>query len=192
MAVRTDSPQIAALKVAVEKRIGHIIESRADFTYLALEIERVTCEHLAENTLRRIWGKISGYNTVFIRTLDVLSRFVGCEHWYAFCDKLKKESAIESGIVKDGNSIKTEDLHPGERVRIGWLPDRECIIEFQGGRTFKAIDCKNSTLQTGDSFECSVMLKHYPLFVDNLVHGGEICQRYSMGLDNGLTTLEKL
>ena len=65
-------------------------------------------------------------------------------------------------------------------------------MEFQGGRTFKAVDCKNSTLQVGDSFECGVMLKHYPLFVDNLVHGGELCLRYSMGLDNGLTTLEKL
>ena len=192
MAVRTDSPQIAALKIAVEKRLGHAAESRADFTFLASEIERVTHEHLAENTLRRIWGRLEGYDTVFTRTLDVLSRFVGYEHWNAFCDALKNESRIESEIVKGESSIRAEDLAPGERIRIGWLPDRVCIVEYQGGRTFKAIDCINSTLQIGDSFECSVFLKHYPLFVDNLVHGGELCQRYSMGLDNGLTTLEKL
>lgn len=192
MAVRTDSPQVAALKIAVEKRIGHIIESRADFTHLASAIERVTHEHLAENTLRRIWGKLDGYDTVFTRTLDVLSRFVGFHHWTDFCDDIKKKSCSESDLVKRASTIKVEDLQPGDRIRIGWLPDRECIIEFQGGRTFKAIDCKNSTLQTGDSFECSVMLKNYPLFVDNLFHGGELCQRYSMGLDNGLITLEKL
>lgn len=192
MAIRTCIPQISALRQAVEKRMGHVIETRSDFALLAMDIERVTHEHLAENTLRRIWGKLKGYDTVFTRTLDVLSRFVGSEHWLDFCDKLKVDSETESEIVRENSSIKVEDLRPGDRVRIGWLPDRICIIEYQGGRTFKAVDCKNSTLQIGDSFECSVMLKRYPLFVDNLVHGGELCQRYSMGLDNGLTILEKL
>lgn len=192
MAVRTESPQVASLKIVVEKRFGHSVQSRADFTNLAVEIERVTHEHIAENTLRRIWGSLKSYETVFVRTLDVLSRYVGYEHWNSFCEVMKNDARRESDIVRNSNSIKVEDLTPGDRVRIGWLPDRECVIEYQGGRIFKAIDCKNSTLQVGDSFECNMMLKHYPLFVDNLVHGGELCQRYSMGLDNGLTTLEKL
>ena len=192
MAVKTDSPQIAALKHTVEKRFGHPIEGRSDFSLLAMEVERITHEHIAENTLRRLWGKISGYDTVFTRTLDVLCRYVGSEHWNDFCNSLKKQSSKESDIVSDGTSIKVEDLAPGDRIRIGWLPDRVCIIEYVGGRMFKAVDTRNSTLQVGDTFECSVMLKNYPLFVDNLVHGGEHCQRYSMGLNNGLTTLEKL
>lgn len=192
MATRTDTPQIAVLRLMTEKRFGHPIESRADFTLLASEIERTTREHLSENTLRRLWGRISGYDTVFTRTLDVISRYVGYEHWSAFCKEQARQGNRESGIVSDGVSIKVEDLEPGDRIRIGWLPDRLCIIEFLGGRMFKAIDAKNSTLQIGDTFECSLMLKNYPLFVDNLVHGGEHCQRYSIGLNNGLTTLEKL
>ena len=176
----------------MEKRFGHPIESRSDFSLLAIEIERVTHEHIAENTLRRLWGKISGYDTVFTRTLDVLCRYVGCEHWNAFVVSLHKQSSRESDIISDGTSIKVEDLTPGDRIRIGWLPDRICIIEYVGGRMFKAVDTRNSTLQVGDTFECSIMIKNYPLFVDNLVHGGEHCQRYSIGLNNGLTTLEKL
>ena len=177
MAVKTDLPEILALRQSVEKRFGHPIESRSDFSLLAIEIERVTHEHIAENTLRRLWGKISGYDTVFTRTLDVLCRYVGSEHWNDFCNSLKKQSSKESDIVSDGTSIKVEDLAPGDRIRIGWLPDRVCIIEYVGGRMFKAVDTRNSTLQVGDTFECSVMLKNYPLFVDNLVHGGEHCQR---------------
>ena len=88
--------------------------------------------------------------------------------------------------------IKVEELQIGDKIRLGWLPDRMCIVQYIGGRTFKAIDAVNSTVQTGDTFECSLMIKGYPLFVDNLVHGGEHCQRYSMGLQSGLTTLEKL
>lgn len=192
MAVKTDSPQIVSLRNTVEKRFGHPVEGRSDFSLLAIEIERITHDHIAENTLRRLWGRISGYETVFTRTLDVLCRYVGHEHWNAFCQSLQKQSSRESSIISDGTSIKVEDLNPGDRIRMGWLPDRVCIVEYIGGRMFKAIDTKNSTLQVGDTFECNVMLKNYPLFVDNLVHGGEHCQRYSMGLNNGLTTLEKL
>lgn len=192
MAVKTDLPQISSLRNAVEKRFGHPIESRTDFTLLAQEIERTTHEHIAENTLRRLWGKIEGYDTVFTRTLDVLCRYIGHEHWNSYCQSLKKSSPRESEIVSGGTTIKTEDLSVGDRIRIGWLPDRVCVVEYVGGRMFKAVDAKNSTLQVGDTFECNVMIKNYPLFVDNLVHGGEHCQRYSMGLNNGLTTLERL
>jgi len=192
MATKTDSIEIIALKKAVEMRFSHSLETRSDFSLLATNIEMVTRDHLAENTLRRLWGRISGYNTVFTRTLDVLSRYVGYEHFKEFCVKHKESSCRESDIITGGHSIKVEQLVPGDRIRIGWLPDRICLVEYIGGRMFKAIQCKNSTLQEGDTFECSIMIKNYPLFVDNLVHGGEHCARYSIGINNGLTILEKL
>lgn len=79
MAVQTNSPQIEALRIAVEKRFGHRIESRYDYTQLGGEIEQITHEHIADNTLRRLWGGISGYDTVQTRTLNVLCRYAGFE-----------------------------------------------------------------------------------------------------------------
>ena len=76
MAIDTSIPQVAALKLAVEKRFGHPIETRSDFTLLAADIERTTRDHIAENTLRRLWGRISSYDTVFTRTLDILSKYI--------------------------------------------------------------------------------------------------------------------
>ena len=192
MAIKTDSIEIETLKNAVEKRFGRSIETRTDFSLLASDIEVVTREHLADNTLRRLWGRISGYNTVFVRTLDVLSRYVGHKQFSDFCQSLNSADGRESDIIAHGFAVKTEELLPGERVRIGWQPNRICTVEYVGGRMFKAIECKNSTLQEGDTFECSIMIKGYPLFVDNLVHGGEHCARYSIGINNGLTILEKL
>ena len=58
MAIQIDLPQIAALRIAVEKRFGRPIESRYDYTLLGEDIEQVTREHMAENTLRRLWGSI--------------------------------------------------------------------------------------------------------------------------------------
>lgn len=192
MAIDTSIPQVAALKLAVEKRFGHPIETRSDFTLLAADIERTTRDHIAENTLRRLWGRISSYDTVFTRTLDILSKYIGHEQWKSYCEYLSKEKNPESEIVVEAVSIRVEDLKPGDKIRIGWLPDRICIVQYMGGRTFKAIDAKNATIQIGDTFECSLMLKNFPLFVENLVHGGEYCNRYTMGMINGITTLEKL
>lgn len=192
MAIDTSIPQVAALKLAVEKRFGHPIETRSDFTLLAADIERTTRDHIAENTLRRLWGRISSYDTVFTRTLDILSKYIGHEQWKSYCEYLSKEKNPESEIIVEAVSIRVEDLKPGDKIRIGWLPDRICIVQYMGGRTFKAIDAKNATLQIGDTFECSLMLKNFPLFVENLVHGGEYCNRYTMGMINGITTLEKL
>ena len=192
MAIDTSIPQVAALKLAVEKRFGHPIETRSDFTLLAADIERTTRDHIAENTLRRLWGRISSYDTVFTRTLDILSKYIGHEQWKSYCEYLSKEKNPESEIVVEAVSIRVEDLKSGDKIRIGWLPDRICIVQYMGGRTFKAIDAKNATLQIGDTFECSLMLKNFPLFVENLVHGGEYCNRYTMGMINGITTLEKL
>lgn len=192
MAIKTDSPQIVLLRQIVEKRFGHPVSGRSDFSLLVSAIENVTNEHVAENTLRRLWGKMSGYTTVFTRTLDVLCHYVGYEHWNSFCISLQKSSDFESKVISDGTSIKVEDLVPGDRIRIGWCPDRECVVEYMGGRIFRAIDIRNSTIQVGDTFECSIMLKNFPLFVDNFVHGDDVHQRYSMGHKNGLTILEKL
>jgi hypothetical protein len=192
MAIKTDSIQVKALLIAVEKRFGHPIESRTDFTLLADDIQRITNEYIAESTLRRLWGRIHGYKTVFTRTLDVICKYIGHEHWNAYCKFLKSDSHKESEFLNNGFSINVEDLKPGDKIRMGWLPDRICIIEYIGGRTFKAIDAVNATLQKGDTFECSIIIKGYPLFVENLVHGGEHCFRYSAGMQNGITILEKL
>lgn len=71
MPIQRDTPEVAVLMNAVEKKFGHKPESRSDFTALSYDIEKTIREHLAENTLRRIWGRLKGYQTVFVRTPDV-------------------------------------------------------------------------------------------------------------------------
>ena len=59
MAIKTNTPEIVALKQAVEKRFGHPIESRTDFTLLAYDIERTTNNHIAE---------VFGYHPYYLGT----------------------------------------------------------------------------------------------------------------------------
>ena len=166
MNIHTDLPQVAALRLEVERRLGRSLACRSDFTILASEIERVTREHIAENTLRRIWGRMKSYGTVFGRTLDVLSRYAGFDGWDAFCAHLREVAGIESDLVRDVRSVRTEN--------------------------FRAVETENSTMRPGDTFECGMFILGYPLAVDNFVHDSETVPRYVMGTDHGLTTLERL
>ena len=102
MAIKSNLVEIVALKNRVEKRFGRSIETRTDFSLLASDIELVTREHLADNTLRRLWGRISGYDTVFVRTLDVLSRYAGYKQFSDFCRSLHEVEHKESAIVSQG------------------------------------------------------------------------------------------
>ena len=192
MSIHSHLPQVAALRAAVEDRFGRPVRSRADFTELADAVEAVTREHLGENTLRRLWGRMAGYDTVFTRTLDVLCRYAGFPHWEVFCAYLSSEGGRESDITAGAECVRADALCPGARVRIGWMPDRLCTLEYLGERKFRAVDALHSTLAAGDVFECSLLLKGFPLYADNLQHDGTILQRYVMGRDHGLTTLELL
>lgn len=192
MAVDTNRPEVAQLICDVEQRFGRSVITRSDFAKLVNCIEDVTSNHISENTLRRLWGRISGYVSVFVHTLDVLAQYVGYEHWDAYLEHIARLDNVESSIIATAKTVKSCDLNIGDRVRIGWLPNRLCIVEYLGHNKFVAVETHNSTLQPGDVFECGVMIKNHPLFIDNLVHGNEYCPRYSIGLNNGLTTLEKL
>ena len=140
----------------------------------------------------RIWGHMKGYDTVFVRTLDVLCHYIGFSGWEAFCTHVREVTGKESDLVSGGRSVRTEDLRIGDRLRIGWLPDRLCVVELEGGHTFRAVETENSTMRPGDTFECSLFILGYPLTVDNFVHDGQVVPRYVMGTDHGLTTLEQL
>ena len=192
MNINADLPQIAALRLEVERCLGSPLTCRADFAFLASEIERITREHIAENTLRRIWGHMKGYDTVFVRTLDVLCHYIGFSGWEAFCTHIREVTGKESDLVSGGRSVRTDSLQAGDRLRIGWLPDRLCVVELEGGHTFRAVETENSTMRPGDTFECSLFILGYPLAVDNFVHDGQVVPRYVMGTDHGLTTLEQL
>ena len=192
MPIRTDSPQVMALRKAVEQKFAAPLLIRDDFVRLSEAIEVETREHIGENTLRRLWGRMKGYASVFARTLNVLCYYVGSASWEAFCSMLETSGKRESDFVDGPDVLKADTLSPGDRVRIGWMPNRLCVIEYLGDRNFRVAEAENSTVRPGDRFSCSTFLKGSPLYVDDLVHGDALYTRFGMGLDNGLTTLERL
>jgi hypothetical protein len=97
MNIQTDIPQIAVLREAVEAQEGRMMRTHPDFVKLRQTIYGNSKEFISESTLERVWEySTRGYETVSLRTLDVLARFVGCKDWDGFCEKPSKRTTPNS------------------------------------------------------------------------------------------------
>ena len=190
MRVDINIPEIASLRSAVEQKFGCPMRAPRHFTSLSFDIEEVLHEYLSETTLQRLWLYKSGYRTVAIHSLNVLSRYVGHTDWEAYCSQLRDNSKVES-VLFDGSGISIKDLKPGSRIRIGWQPDRVCVIEYLGEFRFRAVETHNAKLSAGDTFNCTRIQIGHEMCLDNLVRG-ESDMNYVIGTSNGLTMLEVL
>jgi len=191
MPIRTDSPQVAMLRLEAETQYGHPVKTPSDFIILAGFIEQKTGEHMSDSTIKRLWTPSLAYRTVSLRTLNVLSQYVGFKHFDDFLEYLADKGVLEeSEMIAGEDAVRADDLKEGAIVSIAWMPDRECKFKFLGGRQFEAIECHNSTIKEGDTFYCSCFIKGRKLFVDKLLHEGTVYESYVMGTHHGLTRVE--
>ena len=194
MAVDSKSPEIFALRKKVEEAFKANPVTHSNFQSLSNEIFQATKEHLSVSTLERIWNYSNyGYETVSLRTLDVICRYIGFDSWNAFLKSLEDAREDESDIF-DCETVESAELEPGNLLRIGWQPNRVCTLRYLGNNRYQAESTVNSTLQPGDTFSCLSFQIHSPLYVDDLrdEKGAIKGVRYGMGLRHGLTLLQKL
>ncbi|MBQ8812423.1 MAG: hypothetical protein IJZ70_08955 [Bacteroidales bacterium] len=147
-------------------------------------------EHMSVSTLERLWGySTRHYETVSMRTLNVLCRFIGFHGWDHFCESADSHSK-ESELF-EGETISTSDLESGTRIRLSWPPGRTCIVRYLGNNRFIAEATENSTMKPGDTFSCLQFQKGRELHLDSFCKAGsEERYRYVVGIDTGLTCLE--
>lgn len=193
MVIKRNIPQISALRQHVERRFGKKLAVHADFQALTAAIEAALRLHISETTLERVWGySTRGYDTVSLHTLDVLAAYAeGCS-WEDFCKLLQEGTNCESDYFNTEH-IDSRELTEGDRLRIGWLPDRICEIRYLGENRFQAERCENSKLQAGDTFSCLQFTLGHPLTMTDLCRDNALLgPTYVAGQKNGLTTLVRI
>ena len=165
MNIRTDIPQIAALRETVEGTTGLMPRTHADFITLGLTIERKLKEHISESTLERVWGySTRGYDTVSKRTLDVLARIAGHLGWEVFCKSTGADE--DSGFIDDPSTLDPETLPQGARLKLCWQPNRTVILRHLGGTQFTVEHNENSKLSEGITLTCKGFRKGGALYMD--------------------------
>lgn len=192
MSVSVNIPEISALRRRVEAVYGQPLQTHNAFIALVDTIDAALREHLSESTLERLWGySTRGADAVSLRTLDVLSRYVGAASWADFKSRLKAETPRESEEFA-AEGIASSSLAPGAEILLGWLPDRRITVKYLGDNRFEVTSSENSSLQPGDSFSCLQFQKGHPLYLDRFRRAGSTHEaRYVAGERNGLTLLQQ-
>jgi hypothetical protein len=172
----TDSIQLLQIRKSVESRLGSVPDSPADFAELSLHVKMATGKEISADTLSRIWGYKKGYHTVRRSVVEILEEY----------GRADSESDFLYDVV-----VKADETPVGGRVRIAWLPDRVCVLEYKGGYRWEIKEISNSKLHAGDSFSCRVLAQGQALIVDNLQSGGQHIVGYTIGGRNGLTVVRR-
>ncbi len=194
MNIKSDTPQVAALKKEIEKIAGRMT-SHSMFQKVSTLVEQECGEHISVTTLERLWGySTRGSNNISVRILTILAEFVGAHDWDSFCRKIAVEQKKESDIFVADGAIWCGDLAVGTRIRLGWMPDRICEAEYIGNNRFIALKTENSSIKPGDSFCCLQIQKGRELYMDCFTRKGESMSsdRYVVGQLSGLTLVEIL
>ena len=198
MSIPYDLPQIAALKIKVEKMVGKHPSTHTDFLAIVSAVEVSLKEHISESTLERLWGYSTRENkcgTVSVRTLDVLARYAGFAGWEDFCQWLKHEQLKESELFEN-KSISSSSLSVGDCLQIGWQPDRICVVKYLGDSKFEVESSENTSVSKGDTFKAIQFQLDRPLYMEEFSSfdssGKRVSGTYAVGEEHGLTTLRLL
>ncbi len=192
MPAPSNSPIVTLLKEAVEKKFGRPIKTPKDFLEVVDFILNETHELISDTTIRRLYKKGQEYPNVSDDILNILSRCVGFNHFKEFSDYITSAGIKDSELSVGINGIKASDLCVGDRVYIAWRPDRQCSLKYLGGNRFEVDETENASISKGDTFTCTMLVEGRCLYVDNLVHDGEIYESYAMGKVGGLTCVKRL
>ena len=192
MSINIDNQQVKELREEVEKIVGKI-SGHNKFIELTSLIEEKCKEHVSITTLERLWGySTRNANNISERILDIIAKFVDAKDWHHFCHTPRNNK--ESELFRNDGVINCSKLEKGTKLRLGWMPDRICEIEYLGNNRFIATRTENTSIKQGDSFSCLLIQKGRELYMDYFTHSGETVNdsnaRYVVGQINGLSIVE--
>lgn len=192
MSVKRNSPEIVALKREIEEKSDVRPQVNDDFEKLREKIFEEVKELVSVTTLQRVWGYSSRtVENLSLHTMNILSGYMGLKDWDAFCERLHSTAMSQSQMF-DIAGISTADLNSGDRLVIGWQPDRLCTLCYLGDNRFITEESVNAKLKKGDTFSCLHFELDKPLYLENLqsADGSVSGKRYGAALRHGLSTLQ--
>ncbi|MBQ9547590.1 MAG: hypothetical protein IJV01_00315 [Bacteroidales bacterium] len=174
---------LPVLRARVEKRFGREVRVFSDFSDLAEDILQRTGSPLSESFLKRFWGYIPSLATPRASSLDILCRYSGIPSFAAFCHN-------GSSNFISASHIDVGELSPGDRVEVGWAPDRSITLRCLGGNCFEVERAQNAKIKPGAQCEATHFFLGAPLMLTNIVCDGETIPAYVAGMEGGITALQ--
>lgn len=172
------------LRDRIEEMMGRKMKTPRDFAWLSMQVEERTRQRVSGSTLRRFWGYVNEGVKASVFTKDVLAQYLGYRDFAQFSE-MQGSGGAQSQVVM-GDRICCDDLYEGQMLKLTWLPDRTCIVRYEGQGQFSVVDSKNTRLSKGDTFECHLIINHEPAYLDQWSHEGSAPATYVIGKTNGI------
>ena len=188
MSSKFQIPELNYMLHLVEKHYGRKLATTTDFESLSVLIEKETGELLSSSTLKRLYGYVSLNPVPRKSTLDILARYIGKRNYDNFCNDLRNDPSFNSSFFSSV-TVYSDDLKPGDCLRIGWAPDRVVQLNYLGDGEFEVESSVNASLIKGDRFRQVSFMLGYPLYVSRILREGEYTQAYVAGMNGGLNLL---
>lgn len=182
--VTLEKDSIAALRRAVERRLGHGVNSPSEFKRLSQAIEQQTGSTVSTSTLMRLWGYVSSNVKPNITTLDALAAYAGYSDYASLTDGAVQEDGSNEVMMPHLNV--DEELRARDHVLLRWQPGRECLMRYMGNGQWVVERSERTKLAVGDTFTCHLIIQGHPLYLDNLVHKSMPPRCYVCGQRNGV------
>ena len=184
-------PEINYLLQLVEKQYGRKLASTKDFESLSVIIEHDTGELLSSSTLKRLYGYVTLKPIPRKSTLDILARYIGVHNYEQFRQTLKNNPTFNSNFFST-KTISSSELKSGDRLRLGWAPNRVLTLLYLGEDQYEVEESRNSKILVGDRFSQVSFLFGYPLYITSIQRGEESTASFIAGMQGGLNLLELL
>ena len=172
------------LREMIERMVGRKMLVPRDFVWLSEKVLERTQQRVSASTLRRFWGYVNEGVTASKFTKNVLAIFLGYADFEDFV--LLQGAGEQQSQMVMGREISCDDLYEGQLLKLSWLPDRTCIIRYQGNGSFKVVSSENTRLAKDDTFEWHHFINHEPAYLHAWKHGDDEPVTYVIGKKNGI------
>jgi hypothetical protein len=184
-------PEILFLLKKVNDKYGQPVRTANEYEKLSEKMLDDAGVQVSASTLKRLWGKVGDMHDIRPSTCDCLSRYLGYKNFEEFKLAIRTDSEYCSAFFS-AKTLESSELQPGQRIEIGWMPDRRVELQFLGGDSYRVTASVHSKLHVGDEFEVLSFMLGHPLYISRIKRGDAFTESYEAGRQGGLSILNLL
>ena len=182
----------------LDERIIRLIKDRfkSEIIYpqqceaLSMDIEASTGKSLGTTTLKRMLGFVQGVTSPRDSSLDIVAQYLGYTSYSVLFENIENSASVSEFASVE--SILSESLSVGDRIRMTYEPKRSLELEYLGNRLYEVKRSECCKLKAGDKLRASAFYVGLELVAESVEREGVNIGSYRAAKQGGLTALERL
>lgn len=174
----------------INRKFNTAIKYSQQCEVLALDIKEATGQSISTTTLKRMLGFVNGPAHSRQSSLDIIAQYLGYPDYKSLTLDLGEISYISEFTPIE--NISSEDLEPGEQIKITYDPNRTILLSYLGYNLYRIDESYMSKLLKDDKLLISGFYIGFELLISDVERSGKHLGSYIAAKQGGLTSIEIL